>query len=30
MVLGKNRLDGPAGELLDDEEVIDLYVGRMS
>jgi ABC-type branched-subunit amino acid transport system ATPase component len=30
MVLGKNRLDGPAEQLLNDEEVIDLYVGRMS
>jgi len=30
LVLGKNRLDGPAAELLHDEEVIDLYVGRMS
>jgi ABC-type branched-subunit amino acid transport system ATPase component len=30
MVLGKNRLDGPAEQLLHDEEVIDLYVGRMS
>jgi ABC-type branched-subunit amino acid transport system ATPase component len=30
MVLGKNRLDGPAERLLHDEEVIDLYVGRMS
>jgi len=30
MVLGKNRLDGPASELLHDDEVIDLYVGRMS
>jgi len=30
LVLGKNRLDGPAEELLHDEEVIDLYVGRMS
>lgn len=30
MVLGKNRLDGPASELLHDQEVIDLYVGRMS
>ena len=30
MVLGKNRLDGPASQLLHDEEVIDLYVGRMS
>lgn len=30
LVLGKNRLDGPASQLLHDEEVIDLYVGRMS
>lgn len=30
LVLGKNRLDGPAVELLHDDEVIDLYVGRMS
>src|ERR1035437_9662749 len=30
MVLGKNRLDGPAEALLHDEEVIDLYVGRLS
>src|ERR1017187_4623811 len=30
MVLGKNRLDGPAEKLLNDDEVIDLYVGRMS
>ena len=30
LVLGKNRLDGPASELLHDQEVIDLYVGRMS
>ena len=30
LVLGKNRLDGPAQELLHDDEVIDLYVGRMS
>jgi ABC-type branched-subunit amino acid transport system ATPase component len=30
LVLGKNRLDGPAHELLHDQEVIDLYVGRMS
>jgi branched-chain amino acid transport system ATP-binding protein len=30
LVLGRNRLDGPAHELLNDEEVIDLYVGRMS
>jgi len=30
LVLGKNRLDGPAHDLLHDQEVIDLYVGRMS
>jgi len=30
LVLGKNRLDGPAEQLLHDNEVIDLYVGRMS
>lgn len=30
LVLGKNRLDGPAGDLLHDDEVIELYVGRMS
>ena len=30
LVLGKNRLDGPAEKLLHDNEVIDLYVGRMS
>ncbi len=30
LVLGRNRLDGPAHELLHDQEVIDLYVGRMS
>ena len=30
MVLGQNRLDGPAKDLLHDEEVIDLYVGRMA
>lgn len=30
LVLGKNRLDAPASELLHNEEVIDLYVGRMS
>ena len=29
LVQGKNRLDGPASELLHDEEVIELYVGRM-
>ncbi len=30
LVLGKNRLDGPADKLLHDDEVIDLYVGRLS
>jgi branched-chain amino acid transport system ATP-binding protein len=30
LVLGKNRLEGPGQELLNDEEVVDLYVGRLS
>jgi ABC-type branched-subunit amino acid transport system ATPase component len=30
LVLGRNRLDGPAQELLRDESVVELYVGRMS
>jgi branched-chain amino acid transport system ATP-binding protein len=30
LVLGRNRLDGPAKELLHDETVVELYVGRMS
>jgi len=30
LVLGRNRLDGPAQELLHDDSVVDLYVGRMS
>lgn len=30
LVLGKNRLDGPAQDLLNDDEVVDLYVGRLS
>jgi ABC-type branched-subunit amino acid transport system ATPase component len=30
MVLGRNRLEGTGRDLLDDEEVIDLYVGRLS
>jgi branched-chain amino acid transport system ATP-binding protein len=30
LVLGRNRLDGPAQDLLQDETVVDLYVGRMS
>jgi hypothetical protein len=29
-VLGRNRLDGPAQELLHDENVVELYVGRMN
>ena len=29
LVLGRNRLDGPAQELLHDETVVELYVGRM-
>ena len=30
LVLGRNRLDGPAHELLHDDTVVELYVGRMS
>jgi branched-chain amino acid transport system ATP-binding protein len=30
LVLGRNRLDGPAQELLHDDTVVELYVGRMS
>jgi ABC-type branched-subunit amino acid transport system ATPase component len=30
LVLGRNRLEGPGRELLNDEEVVDLYVGRLS
>lgn len=30
LVLGHNRLEGPGRELLEDKEVIDLYVGRLS
>jgi branched-chain amino acid transport system ATP-binding protein len=30
LVLGRNRLDGPAQDLLHDETVVDLYVGRMN
>ena len=30
LVLGQNRLEGPGQELLDDEEVVNLYVGRLS
>ena len=30
LVLGHNRLEGPGHELLEDDEVINLYVGRLS
>jgi ABC-type branched-subunit amino acid transport system ATPase component len=30
LVLGRNRLDGPAADLLHDENVVELYVGRMN
>ena len=30
LVLGRNRLDGPAQDLLHDEAVVELYVGRMN
>jgi branched-chain amino acid transport system ATP-binding protein len=30
LVLGRNRLDGPALQLLHDDTVVELYVGRMS
>jgi ABC-type branched-subunit amino acid transport system ATPase component len=30
LVLGRNRLDGPAQDLLHDETVVELYVGRMN
>ena len=30
LVLGRNRLDGPAQELLHDDTVVELYVGRMN
>jgi branched-chain amino acid transport system ATP-binding protein len=30
LVLGKNRLEGPGKKLLDDDEVVNLYVGRLS
>ena len=30
LVLGRNRLDGPATELLNDKSVVELYVGRMN
>jgi branched-chain amino acid transport system ATP-binding protein len=30
LVLGRNRLDGPARQLLEDDNVVQLYVGRMN
>jgi ABC-type branched-subunit amino acid transport system ATPase component len=30
LVLGRNRLEGPGRELLEDDEVVNLYVGRLS
>jgi branched-chain amino acid transport system ATP-binding protein len=30
LVLGRNRLDGPAEELLHDESIVELYIGRMN
>lgn len=30
MVLGRNRLDGPAKDLLESDEVVNLYVGRLN
>lgn len=30
LVLGQNRLDGTGDDLLEDDEVVDLYVGRLS
>ena len=30
LVLGRNRLEGTGHDLLQDEEVVDLYVGRLS
>lgn len=30
LVLGRNRLEGSGHDLLEDEEVVDLYVGRLS
>jgi ABC-type branched-subunit amino acid transport system ATPase component len=30
LVLGKNRLEGAGQDLLNDEEVVDLYIGRLS
>lgn len=30
LVLGQNRLDGPAADLLNNQEVVNLYVGRLN
>ena len=30
LVLGRNRLDGPARRLLEDDSVVQLYIGRMN
>ena len=30
LVLGQNRLEGPGKDLLNDDEVVDLYVGRLT
>ena len=30
LVLGQNRLDGPAADLLNNKEVVNLYVGRLN
>ena len=30
LVLGVNRLDGPASQLLNDEEVVNLYIGNLN
>ncbi len=30
LVLGRNRLEGTGSDLLEDDEVVDLYVGRLS
>ncbi len=30
LVLGQNRLEGTGRELLENDEVVDLYVGRLS
>jgi len=30
LVLGKNRLDGPAAQLRNDEEVVNLYIGKLN